>query len=212
MKNNKIILALIIGVVFLAPTLVVKAIETVKPVVSLEAQKTADLELQKKKEALLKEAIDKQFEIQKTLDIKKAEIEKKSGNNSEKRVSLETKKQESVKASFNKIFDKIYSKLVKLGEIDAKILALIKAKEAQGKDVSAIKNQYDMAKIIFDKTKGQIFEARIITTNQIKVATSKSVLREVVKKSEDNVKDIANEYRKILPMLAELEGNNSINN
>ena len=66
--------------------------------------------------------------------------------------------------------------------------------------------------MVFDRTKGQIFEARITTTNQIKVATSKGILRSVVKTSEDNVKNIANEYRKLLPMLVQLDGDNNFKN
>lgn len=214
MKKNKIILTLILGVVFLAPTLVVNAATIVaNPTVATPTQKTTVPELNKINQEVMREILNEQVEAKKTVEIRKTEIKKRiEDNKTETKVLLETKKQEIVKKALEKIFNSLYNKQVKLEEIDAKISPMIKSNKDQGKDVSAIEAQYKIAKMALENVKGDIFETRMITIDQVKVATSKSVMRDMIKTSENKIRAVGLEYRKILPMLAQTEGNNSTKN
>jgi len=212
MKKNKIILILVFGTIVFSPLFIIQA-ATSDTITTTSLQKATDLEIKKAKEEAVKKMKEKEIEANKNTELRKKEIEKRiKENNQEEKTILKLKKLENVKSLLEKIFNQLLDKQLKLTEVDKKISAMIKTSKDEGKDVSLLENEYKIVKMNFEKAKGDIFETRIITMEQIKVATSKSVLRDMIKTSEDKLKAIGAEYRKLIPMLAKLEGDNSINN
>lgn len=168
--------------------------------------------IEKAKIAELKAKLMKETEvIRKDLEIKKVEMQKKIGDKKDVvKKRLEIKAQERVRLALDKIYNKLNLQLNKLESVDAKISTKITLFEKGGKNVIAVKTQYDIAKQALDKSKAEILATRMIGAEEIMRETSKEAMREIVKTAEDTIRGIGAEYRKVLPLLAKVEGDNSI--
>lgn len=218
MIKNKIILGLAIGLLF-TPLLHAKAenVTTTATTTSATTQPVSaakNSSIEKAKVAELKAKLMKETDaLRKDLEAKKAEMQKKIAEKKDVvKKRLEVKSQEKVRTALNKIYDKLNTQLNKIETVDAKILTKITAFEKEGKNVTAVKAQYSIAKQAFDKAKAEILATRMIASEEITKETSKEAIRETVKNAEDTVRGIGAEYRKILPLLAKVEGDNSIKN
>lgn len=185
MTKNKIILMLAMGLLF-SPFMSVKA-ETATPteIAGLKAK------LMKETEVIKKDLEAKKLEIQNKIAERKDVVKKR----------LEVKAQERIKITLDRIYNKLNIQLNKLEAVDVKISTKITALEKEGKDVIAVRAQYDIAKQALDKAKGELSATRMVGSEEITKETSKEALRETVKTAEDTIRAIGAEYRKVLPLL-----------
>lgn len=216
MQKNKIVLVLALGMM-LSPLFVVNGEVTTNTTantnVNTQNQNIKRVPIQEKaKLEEMKAKLMKETEaLRKNLETRKAEIEKKINDNRvEKKIRLESKAQERVQVILNKIYNKLNDQLGKLSQVDAKILLKITTFEKEGRNVSLVKAQYTIAKTALDKAKSEILTATMISADQITKETSKGTIRELVKTTEESIRTAGAEYRKILPLLAKIEGDNSV--
>jgi len=216
MQKNKIILVLALGMM-LSPLFVINGelttTTTANTNVNTQTQNIKRDPIQEKaKLEEMKAKLMKETEIlRKNLETRKAEIEKKINDNRvEKKVRLESKAQEKVKVILEKIYNKLNEQLGKLSRVDVKLSLKINAFEKEGRDVSLAKAQYTIAKTALEKARVEILAERMIAVNQVTLQTSKGTIRELVKTAEESIRTAGAEYRKILPLLAKVEGDNSV--
>lgn len=218
MTKNKIILGLSIGLL-LSPLLQLRAetvvstgattnvpTKTISPAKDSLAEKAKLAELKVK---LMKETAT----LKKDLETKKIEMQKKIGDKKDVvKKKLEVKSQEKVRLILDRIYNKLNAQLNKIETVDAKISTKINDLEKEGKNVTEVEVQYNIAKQALDKAKAEILATRMIGVEEVTKETSKEILRETVKTAEDTIRGIGAEYRKVLPLLAKVEGDNSIKN
>lgn len=216
MQKNKIVLVLALGMM-LSPLFVINGevttTTTANTTVNTQNQNIKRDPIQEKaklEEMKAKLMIETEI-LRKNLETRKTEIEKKINDNRvEKKVRLELKAQERVRIILEKIYNKLNDQLGKLSQVDVKLLLKINAFEKEGRDVSLVKAQYTIAKTALDKAKSEILTATMISADQITKETSKETIRELVKTAEESIRTAGAEYRKILPLLAKVEGDNSV--
>jgi hypothetical protein len=73
--------------------------------------------------------------------------------------------------------------------------------------MSLIQSYFQLTKVKVD-----ILTASTLSAKQLMTSTSKGIIRDLVKETENGIKKVGGEYRKMLPMFAQLEGNNSTKN
>lgn len=213
MQKNKIILVLAIGLMF-SPVFSLKAVETTTVNTNTTTQvKIKDQAKDATKIAELKAKLMKETDaLRKNLETRKTEIEKKITEKKDSvKKKLEVKSQEKVKTTLEKIYNKFDAQMGKLSSVDAKLFAKLALFEKEGRDVSQAKAQYAIAKASLDKTRVEIIAARTVAVNQTSKETAKETMRDLVKNTETSIKATAEEYRKLLPLLAKVEGDNSGN-
>lgn len=214
MQKNKIIFILAVGLL-LFPLLKIQAkenepnTENIKRVVNTITSKERERVSEIREKLMSETAIFKD-----KLEVRKAELEKKmSERKSEIKKKLEIKSQQKVKTLLDNIYNKLNNKINKLNQIDAKILAKIILLEKNEVDVTGIKSQYNISKSALEKARADLLASREVSASQITAETTRGSLRTLVKEAEDSIKSAANEYKKIIPLIAvinekEVEKNN----
>lgn len=216
MTKNKIILVLAL-LLILSPLSTVKAVETATGTASTSVttapQNIQDSAQEKKRLEEMKARLKIETEImKKNLEDRKIELEKMiTATNTGKTKKLDAAPREKVQNLLKNIFTKLNAKLTSLTQIDYKISTKIDRIEKKGVDVTEIKAQYKIAKDLLFKANSDALAARMTAIDQTMVETTKETMRALVKSAEESIKTAGGEYRKILPMLAKLEGDNGNN-
>jgi hypothetical protein len=155
----------------------------------------------------LKANLDKKITALKAnIDARKTELEKNiTEKSNEIKVKLAAKAQEKVKATLENIYSKLTNQVENLNGVDVKIQARIDTAAKNGKDVSAAKAQYAIAKAALDKAIVDVSATKTISIDQTTTATSKDTLRSLVKTVEDSMKAAGVEYKKVLPLIPTVE-------
>lgn len=198
MQKNKIILMLTIGMI-LSPILTIQAVTTTT---KIDPAKIEEFKAQLKKEA---ESVKSTIGTDKTL------IESKL-NSQEKKVVLAKKSKDKINDLVEKIYNKFNTQIGKLYKVDEKMAAKVSGLEKDGADVSKIKAQYAVAKNMLTKTNSEILATRAIINEQVSKEIAKSTIRTLVKSGEESIKKVGEEYRKLLPMMAPENGNETSRN
>jgi len=201
MIKNKIILALIIAGL-LSPVLIASAVENVN--------KTATPTIAEKQKESVISPITEEQKINNLKELSNFVLNKKiDERKNEKKKVLSAKSKNIISPILAKVYKNLEEKIKKIEVIDSKFSARISILEKEGKDVTTLKEQYNIAKFELTKTKVYLLTAATLSVKQITTSTSKGIIRDLVKEIENNIKKIAKEYKKLLPMFAQLEGDNS---
>lgn len=201
MKKNKIILTLFIGLILLPLSFVMAAeltpvTETAKTNnVNSNAAQKLKVGLNKKTETIKQDFESKKIEMGKKISAKK-DIKKKK---------LDAKAQEKVRVTLEKIYNKLNDQINKLAQAGIKISIQIYGFENDRRDVTDAKAQYNVAKIALEKATSDVLASRIVALGQVTTETSNETFRDLVKTAEESIKTASGEYRKVLPLLANLE-------
>jgi len=206
MIKNKIILTLIIGSLF-SPLFAVNAVENTNKKVAPTTTNNTVAEKAKPELTEAQKVERGSIEIRTMLLNKKIDERK-----NEKKITLSAKSKNVILPLMAKIYKNLDEKVKKIEAIDLKISTRIEILKKEGKDVSKIEAQYNIAKLELTRAKAGVLAASTLSVKQIMAGTSKGVIRDLVKETENNIKNAGDAYRKMLPMFAQLEGNNSIKN
>lgn len=209
MQKNKIILMLAILFLF-SPFASLVAVETIDTTAIKTTTKISESEIKKNADALkaqvLKERTDN---LRNSLKIRELEIAKTlSRDTTNKKIKLEAKAQERIRVIINKIYTKINNQLSKLSILGARMSLKINAFEQEGKDVTALKAQYIIAKAAIEKARVESISTNTVFSSEISLEISKEDIRSLVKTTEESIRTAGGEYKKLLPLFAKLEGNN----
>ena len=82
--------------------------------------------------------------------------------------------------------------------------AIIEILKKEGKDVSKIEDQYKIAELELTRAKAGVVVASTLSVKQIMSSTSKGVIRDLVKETEDTIKNAGEAYKKTLDALKPL--------
>jgi len=218
MIKNKFIMVFAVALIF-TPLFMIKAEETSAIGTNTSVTTTSqDIKVDPAQEKIKADEMKAKLKIEsetlmKNLIARKTEIEKKiNDNRTEKKIKLEAKAQLRVKTTLEKIFDKLTDQLGKLSLVDAKLSSIISGYEQKGKEVSPAKEQYVLAKAAVEKAKVEILADRMIALNQTTLQTSKGTIRDLVKTAEESIRAAGNEYRKIIPIIAQTNGGSEVEN
>ncbi len=211
MIKNKIILILGVGLM-LSPVTSWAAAKSVTP--TKMDPKNLEVLMKKDPEALkLKIQKDINDRLKKRIEERSLQIaEKVSKDISSVKIKPGAVAQKNLKTTIEKIYDEVENKFSKLSIIDSRLSLKINAFEQEGKNVAEIRDQYDTAKTALGNARIEIDSTKNVAFTQIGIQTSKEELRSLVKMAEEKIKLAGEEYRKLLPMFAKLEGDNSIKN
>lgn len=213
MQKNKIILVLALGMMF-TPLFVTKAVETTTSVKTLTPNTANILQAEQNRITMIKAQLAKEADaVKQKIENRKSEIEKTITDIKDvTKKKLDLKTQQSVRTIIEKIYSNLNAQISKINKVDAKISEKINNLEKKGQNTPEIRAQYQIAKTSLQKTEAETVTTIMILIEQTSKETSKEALRVVVKIAEEGIRDTAREYRKILPLLAKAEGDNSIKN
>ncbi|NVN97296.1 hypothetical protein HXX01_03655, partial [Candidatus Nomurabacteria bacterium] len=153
MIKNKIILTLIIGSLF-SPLFVVNAVETVNKKVAPANTNSAATEKAKP------ELTEAQKVEQGTLEIRTMILNKKiDERKNEKKKVLNTESRDRILKVLNIIYKNFDTSVKKIEEIDSKISTKIEILKKEGKDVTTVQKQYDIAKFELTNAKTEVLIA-----------------------------------------------------
>jgi len=197
MQKNKLLLILGLGLMlvpFFGLQAAVATTKTTTPTMS---------EADKAKLEALKASLNKETEILKAnLNTSKTELNKiLTDTKGSVKKNLDASAQARIRVIIDKIFTKLSSQASKISLVDSKIALKISDMKKEGVDTTKAEEQYDLAKKALNKANGDILASRILASEQLSQSTSKEVYRSIVKASEESLKTVAGEYRKILPLL-----------
>jgi hypothetical protein len=206
--KNKIILVLALGLI--VSPLFVKA-ETTTTTTNVTVTPTQGVKIDPLKDKAkieeMKAKLMKETEIlRNNLITKKAEIAKNIADmKSGAKKKLEVKSQENVTKILESIFNKMNTQVGQLSQVDIKISNKIAELEKAGINVTDAKAQYTIAKASLENTMAEVMAMRTAAIDQTSVETSKDILRNLVKQSEDSMKATGKEYMKIVPLISQVK-------
>ncbi|MFA6355458.1 MAG: hypothetical protein WCW65_03475 [Candidatus Paceibacterota bacterium] len=196
MIKNKIILILVIGIIF-SPLFILNAAEPINKTTAININE-ADVQLQKEQKIM-----------KGSVEIRKAILKTKiNERKNEKKTTLKIEAQRRIKVLLDKIFVNLNDRLGKIVILDYNFSAKIATFEKEGKDLSEIKTEYNIAKLELTRAQASISAALILSVEQIKAGTSKGVIRDLVKATQESIKTAGDAYLKLLPLLIKIEGSN----
>ena len=210
MIKNKIIFIFSVGLI-LSPLTSLVAVEKVNTTTT-QAATSPEPKTDKKVEAI-KEKLKKDIDDRFNKNVKERIIkiaDEISKDTTSKKIKLSEKSQNNLKSILNKIYNKFNNQINSLSIIDNKMSLKINDLEKEGKEVKAIRDQYDTAKTALINARIEVLAANNFAFEQTSKETAKETMRILVKKSEDSIRTAGEEYKKLIPLFAKLEGNNAI--
>jgi len=123
----------------------------------------------------------------------------------EKKTVLNTKSKDAIFPILTKIYKNLDEKVKKMEAIDSEISARMAELKKEGKDTTVTEAQYNIAKLELDKAQASVIVASTLSVKQILSSTSQGVIRDLVKETENSIKNAGNSYKKMIPLFIQLE-------